>query len=211
MIENLSRAEAKRTSSCTTGTADNCSATLPDIPFDQLADHVCEASFRRKPEVQKMDRHLELIIKSESAMHALCKHLTANGGSGFTHPEFDDFLGRYARNKFPALHVGTAIAKVLAEETPVARAYQAVHSFFKAEPAVGDEDEEDVADEEEEDKDEKEDEDARSALEELNELAEQERRRENGMSKAQAFAKVYTDPANAKLAQRERWQNRPRA
>jgi hypothetical protein len=30
------------------------------------------------------------------------------------------------------------------------------------------------------------------------------------MSKAAAFSKVYTDPANAALAMRERAQNRPR-
>ena len=72
--------------------------------------------------------------------------------------------------KFPALRLGNAIAKVLAEETPVARAYETVHSAYypayavaKAKPAAGDapvgrrdEDEEDVADEEEEAKDEKE-------------------------------------------------------
>jgi hypothetical protein len=49
-----------------------------------------------------------------------------------------------------------------------------------------------------------------NALEELNELAEQTRQRNPGMSKAAAFSKVYCDPANARLAQRERAQNRPR-
>jgi hypothetical protein len=58
------------------------------------------------------------------------------------------------------------------------------------------------------DEDEREDErDEGDALEELNRLSEKERRR-SGTSKAVAFAKVYTDPANAKLAQRERMQNR---
>ncbi len=55
------------------------------------------------------------------------------------------------------------------------------------------------------------DDDDADALDELNELAEQERRRNPGMSKAVAFTKVYTDPANAALAQRERRQNQPRA
>ena len=123
-------------------------------------------------------------------MHALCKQLTANNGSGLSHPEFDGYLARYSANMHPALHVGNAIAKVLAEESPVARAYQAVHSFYKAEPVVDDDEDDDT-----------------DALEELERLAEQERRRENGMSKAQAFTKVFTDPANAKLAQRERRQS----
>ena len=42
-------------------------------------------------------------------------------------------------------------------------------------------------------------------------LPQQERRRNPTLTKAQAFTKVYTDPANAKLAQRERVQNRPKA
>jgi hypothetical protein len=145
---------------------------------------------------------LQVILKSESAMHALCKHLADNGGSGFTHSQFDrKVLEPYARNKYPALRLGTAIAKVLSEEREVARAYSAVHSAYypayavaKAQPVVDDDDDEDDAD----------------ALEELERLAEQERRRTNGMTKAAAFSKVYCDPANARLAQRERTQNRPR-
>jgi hypothetical protein len=187
-----------------------------DVSFDALADHVCEASRRptEKREVPTMDDHLKAILKSESACIALCKHITANGGSGFTHSEFDrKVLEPYARNKFPALHPGAAIAKVLSEEIPVAKAYETVHAasypdaVAKAQPGVGDPDEEDVADEEEEDKDEKEDEDARSALEELNALAEQERRRTSGMSKAVAFSRIYTDPSNAALVRRERRQS----
>ena len=201
MIRNLSRAEAQHfLLHHSHGRA--LRRDFPNIPFDQLASHVCEASRRptEKPEVSKMDHHLELILKSESAMHALCKQLTANNGSGLSHPEFDGYLARYSANKFPALRLGNAIAKVLAEETPIAKAYQAVHSFYKAEPVADDED-----DEEEDERDG----DDTDALEELNRLAEAERRRTNGMSKAQAFVKVYE--ANPELAAKERRQNRPRA
>jgi hypothetical protein len=45
---------------------------------------------------------------------------------------------------------------------------------------------------------------------ELNDLAEQKRRRNPGMTKAVAFSKVYTDPENASIVRRERAQNRPR-
>jgi hypothetical protein len=88
---------------------------------------------------------------------------------------------------------------VLSEEIPFARAYDVVHSAYhpaKAQPVADDDD------------DERDDED--DALEELDELAAEERRRNPGMSKAVAFSKVYTDPANARLAQRELMQNRPR-
>ena len=49
-----------------------------------------------------------------------------------------------------------------------------------------------------------EDDDENDALDELKTLAAEERRRNPKLSKARPFTKVYTDPANAKLAQRER-------
>jgi hypothetical protein len=200
MIENLSRAEAKHfLLHHSHGRA--LRHDFPNVPLDQLADHVCEASRRptEKREVSKMDHHLELILKSEAAMHALCKQLTANGGGGLTHPEFDGYLARYAAGKYPALHVGNAIARVLAEETPIAKAYSAVHAFYKAQPVVDDEEEDDDEDEH--------DGDDSDALAELEQLAEQERRRDPQLTKAQSFTKVYVDPVNARLAQRERRQS----
>lgn len=183
-----------------------------DVPFEQLVDHVCTASRRpvekQRREAKTVDKHLEVILKSEAAMHALCKRITETGGSNFSHPEFDDYLARYAKNQHPSLSVGSAIAKVLSEETPIAKAYQTVHhasypdAVTKATAADDDEDDgEDDGD----------DENGDDALEELNELAEQERRRDPKLSKAQAFTKIYADPENARLAQRERRQNRPRA
>jgi hypothetical protein len=49
------------------------------------------------------------------------------------------------------------------------------------------------------------------ALARVERLAVEERRRDPKLTKAQAFTKAYTDPANAALAQRERRANRPRA
>ena len=48
------------------------------------------------------------------------------------------------------------------------------------------------------------------ALEELNALAAQKRRRNPKLTKPPAFTKVYSDPANAKLAQASAGQIRPR-
>jgi hypothetical protein len=45
----------------------------------------------------------------------------------------------------------------------------------------------------------------------LERLADKLRQRNPGMSKAQSFTRVYTDPQYAHLAKRERAQNRPRA
>ena len=68
-----------------------------------------------------MSGNMELIVKSETGMHAFCKGLVARD-IAYPHAEFDTkVLAPYARNRHPQLHVGNAIAKVLAEETPVAR------------------------------------------------------------------------------------------
>jgi hypothetical protein len=49
------------------------------------------------------------------------------------------------------------------------------------------------------------------ALDRLNKLADAMREKHPGMSKSQAFAKVYGDKANAALVAEERRQNRPQA
>jgi hypothetical protein len=49
----------------------------------------------------------------------------------------------------------------------------------------------------------------KSALAQLQELVDEQRRNNPTLSEAGAFARVYTDPANAELAQRERHENRP--
>jgi hypothetical protein len=50
-----------------------------------------------------------------------------------------------------------------------------------------------------------------TALDELNTKADELRKKETGLSQAQAFAKVYADPANAEIVKRERAENRPTA
>jgi hypothetical protein len=49
----------------------------------------------------------------------------------------------------------------------------------------------------------------KSALDELQKLVDQQRRQNPTLSEAQAFARVYEDPKNAALAQKERAENRP--
>jgi hypothetical protein len=49
----------------------------------------------------------------------------------------------------------------------------------------------------------------RSALDQLNELAAEQRRQNKTLSEAGAFARVYEDKANAELVRREREENRP--
>jgi hypothetical protein len=49
----------------------------------------------------------------------------------------------------------------------------------------------------------------RRALDQLNELAAEQRRQNKTLSEAGAFAAVYLDPRNAELVRREREENRP--
>jgi hypothetical protein len=49
----------------------------------------------------------------------------------------------------------------------------------------------------------------KSALDELQKLVDQQRRQNPTLFEAQAFARVYEDPKNAALAQKERAENRP--
>ena len=61
----------------------------------------------KRKEVQTMDQHLELILEIRSRdAPRFGKQLTANGGGGLSHPEFDGYLAGYSAGKFPALAPG---------------------------------------------------------------------------------------------------------
>ena len=123
------------------------------------------------------------------------KTLRSVGEAGFT-----KMVEKYAKTVHPTLTREQAFTKVFTSDDDEGRAIRRAWQIAKGQgiPAG-------ALDEPSEDDDEEGD-----ALDELNELAAEERRRNPGMSKAVAFSKIYTDPANAKLAQRERRQNRPR-
>ena len=106
--------------------------------------------------------------------------------------EYVRIVGDYAKRLYPDLSRERAFAKVFeapdAEGAAIRKCWQLSKQGDSDEVAAAEDDE--------------------SALDELNALAEQERRR-SGTTKAVAFAKVYV--ANPELAARERRQNRPRA
>jgi hypothetical protein len=153
-------------------------------PLDVLADHLVEASQRpteKRNEAPKMD---------------MTKTLRAVGEHGFT-----KMIEKYAKTVHPTLTKEQAFCKVFLADDDEGAAIRRAWQIAKQGSAPLDDDEaEDEADGVEDD-----------ALEELQELATAERRRCPTLTKAQAFTKVYVDPANAKLAARERRANRPRA
>jgi hypothetical protein len=125
-------------------------------------------------------------------MTDMTKTLREVGEHGFT-----KMIEKYAKTVYPELTREQAFTKVFTADDDEGRAIRRAHAISK----------QGVADEPDDD-DEADDEDA---LAELETLAAEVRRRCPQLSKAQAFTKVYTDPANAKLAQRERAANRPKA
>jgi hypothetical protein len=136
-----------------------------------------------------------LTKREEPKMDRMTKNVIAMGEHEYTR-----ILQKHASdNRLPNETAVQAFSRIFTEDTDEGRAIRKFWQISKQGSAAVDEDERD------DDED-----DERDAMEELEELAREERRRTHGMSKAQAFAKIYTDPANAKLAQRERRQNRPR-
>jgi hypothetical protein len=150
-------------------------------PISDLADLLVEASMRPTE-------------KREAPKMDMTKTLREVGEAGFTR-----MIEKYAKTVHPTLTKEQAFTKVFLADDDEGRAIRRTHQIAKQGP-LDDDAAEDEAEGVEDD-----------ALEELEELAQQERRRNPKLTKAQAFAKVYTDPANAKLAQRERVQNRPKA
>ena len=125
--------------------------------------------------------------RNEAPKMDMTKTLRAVGEAGFTR-----MIEKYAKTVHPTLTKEQAFTKVFLADDDEGRAIR--HAWQIAKQSI-------AADEPSDD----------DALDELETLAAEERRRNPKLSKAQAFAKVYTDPANARLASRERAANRPRA
>jgi hypothetical protein len=152
-------------------------------PTSDLADLLVEASLR--PTEKRKDTNMQNMDKT----------LREVGEHGFT-----KMVEKYAKTVHPTLTREQAFTKVFTEDNDEGRAIRRAWQISKGQGiAAGALDEPSQDDDEEGD-----------ALDDLNALAAEERRRNPKLTKAQAFTKAYTDPANAQLAQRERRANRPR-
>ena len=127
-------------------------------------------------------------------MQDMNKTLRAVGEHGFV-----KMVERYGKTVHPELSAAAAFTKVFTADDEAGAAIRRAWLVSKQGAPLDDDEAAEEAEGVEDD-----------ALEELEELARDERRRNPKLTKAQAFTKVFTDPANAKLAQRERAQNRPR-
>jgi hypothetical protein len=158
-------------------------------PLDVLADCLVEASNRNKR-------------NEETNMNNIVKALSRVGEA-----EYVAMVTRYAKTIHPELSRERAFTKVFeaddAEGRAIRRAWLIAKQGAPLDPdearAEGRRVVDDAVDDE------------LDALARVERLAVEERRRNPALTKAQAFTKAYTDPANAALAQRERLANRPRA
>ena len=146
-----------------------------------------ERIFNRRDDTARKVKH------KEPNMDHMTKNVRAMGEHEYTR-----IVADYAKRLYPELTRERAFAKIFTEDSDEARAIRKMWQVSK-----GSDRPLNAVDEPDDDEDDDED-----ALEELNRLAEEQRRRENGMTKEAAFVKVYL--ANPKLAAKERQQNRPR-
>jgi hypothetical protein len=153
-------------------------------PADEVADLLVRAAAA----------HATKKRNEVSNMQKIDDTLREVGEAGFT-----KMIQKYADTvRQPGETSAQAFNRVFSEDSPQGVAIRKCWQVSKqgAEPDVDDE---------------RDDDDDDDALDELERIAAEVRRCNPNLTKAQAFTKAYTDPANAKLAQRERRANRPRA
>jgi hypothetical protein len=132
------------------------------------------------------------------------KKIADNGRTVITEAETTALIGAYAKHVYPNDRPATAFAKVFEAKDAFGVACRKAVAIAKGLALIlplqiGGQAAIDAADD-----------DPADALEQLQALAEEQHRRQPALSKAQAFAKVFTDPANRHLAAAERRQARAR-
>jgi hypothetical protein len=144
---------------------------------------------------------LEKFVKNNDGyMLSFCKSITDIGNkTDLTEAEFTKLATAAAQRDYPNDRPDKAFAKYFDANPIVRRAYAVVKGLALVMPVYVGGDAALAVD------------DPADALAQLQELAAEQHRRQPETSLDKAFAKVYTDPANARLAQAERRQNRPRA
>jgi hypothetical protein len=155
------------------------------VDIDTLADHLVEASLRptEKREV--------------SNMQSFTKAIADLGEHGYT-----QLIQKFAsNNRLSNETAAQAFVRIFSEDSAQGLAIRKAWLLSKGQS---------IAVEPRDDRDDTDDAGA-SALQKLEALGAELRKRNPTLTKEQAFAKAYSDPANAKLVRTERAQHRPRA
>jgi hypothetical protein len=176
------------------------------VEASRIAAAAANAAAERDEAPDKRKRKREAPPMSSTA--TILKNARALGEHGMT-----KLITDYAKQRFPELTAAQAFVKCFTEDSDEGKALRTIHAISKGVVdadgpereygfgrgrgvAGGALDPDEVEDEAEGEQD--------DAMDELNELAEQERKRDPSLSKAAAFTKVFCDPANVALAKRER-------
>ena len=160
-------------------------------------------TMKRKEQQMQQPQTFERLLKN-IGIERIAKAVVADGhGSAITEHEYTEAVTALAVTRYPTLKRDVAFSRLFGEQSPEAATLRKAHAIIKGMPmmvVVPVATEADDVDDDDSD-----------AIEALEALAEEQRRRSPDLTKAQAFSRVYQDPANIKLVKRERHQNRPRA
>jgi hypothetical protein len=166
----------------------NGSATL-----HRLRGAIGKALVQKEKPMDRMET-LETFVKScDGNMLTIAKAITdGTVEATLTEAEFTKLATEAALRAYPGERPDQAFAKYFEGHEVVRRAHAIVKGVLIIKPvSIGDEGNDD---------------DDENALEQLQTLAEAQRARSPELTKAQAFSKVYLDPANRALVRRERQQ-----
>jgi hypothetical protein len=188
--------------------ADDDEATNNDgaDPNGAPTKHLNDLVDQLKKEQTTMDL---MTIAKQHGVRAVCKHIVEHGISGVSEHEVTAMLTKAAQRSYPDVRPDQAFAKAYSAQTPdgelMRRAVETVkQQQFLSKVATltprvtGGRAAMDIGN-------------PRDVLDDIQKLVAEQRRQHPELSQAQAFARVYEDPANKDLASRERAQNRPTA
>ena len=133
-------------------------------------------------------------IAKDFGVVKVAKYIIDNGPGSITEAEFTKMLTDFAPRN-PGERPDVAFARAFTAATPDGEILRKAHQAIRNAPLMA------VTDVN----------GPNTALAQLQRLAEQTRKASPALTREQAFAKVYTDPANAELVIRERKENRPAA
>jgi hypothetical protein len=142
-----------------------------------------------------------LIAKGDAI--GLATHICKNGGGDLSEAGFTQIVTDYAVRLHPSLTPEAAFTKAFDARDAAGALLRRAHAVVAG--RLPDDKERD----DEEERERERDDDNGDALSEFNEKAAQLRKARPDLSPEQAFAKVFEDPANRRLAARERKQNSP--
>jgi len=147
---------------------------------------------------------LRSIAKQAGGVTALCKRIAKDGSAGdISEHELTGLIVTAAKAAQPDLSDAQAFSRMFTDMSLAGEAMRKAITIAKSGPLPDDEE----RDDEDAERDEGRDDD--DAMDELHAKANELRKRLPHLSPEQCFAKVYEDPANRRLAMRERRRNSP--